>query len=98
MRRKGGFVYLTFSKKNGTIYTGVTYDIIRRMYEHKNKIFKGFTYRYNVDKLGYYEYYEDINTAIAREKAIKDRSRKYKLNLIESYNPEWLDLTDELEY
>ena len=98
MKRKGGFVYLTFSKKNGTIYTGVTSDIIRRMYEHKNKIFKGFTNRYNADKLAYYEYYEDIRTAIAREKSIKGKVRQYKLDLIEAYNPEWLDLTDDLEY
>ena len=97
MEHKGGFVYITFNKKNGTLYTGVTSDLIRRMYEHKNKIFKGFTYRYNADKLGYYEYYDDIRTAIEREKVIKGKVRSYKLDLLETMNPNWLDLTDELE-
>ncbi len=81
-----------FNKRNGTLYTGVTSDLIRRVYEHKNKVYDGFTKKYNVDKLGYYEIYDNIDIAIGREKQIKSRSRKYKLKLIENLNPNWLDL------
>ncbi|WP_300731880.1 GIY-YIG nuclease family protein [uncultured Helicobacter sp.] len=81
-----------FSKANGTLYTGVTSDLPKRIYEHKNKITKGFSAKYNVDKLGYYEIYDDIKDAIAREKQIKAGSRQKKLDLIESFNPQWEDL------
>ena len=90
------YVYILFGKKNGTLYTGVTSDLLKRIWEHKNKIHKGFTSKYSVDKLGYYEIYSDINLAIEREKQIKNRSRKYRLNLIEIHNPEWIDLYSEL--
>ena len=90
------YVYILFSKKNGTLYTGVTSDIVKRVWEHKNKIYKGFTSKYGVDKLGYYEIYNDINLAIEREKQIKNRNRQYRLNLIEINNPEWVDLYSEM--
>ncbi len=78
--------------KNGTLYTGVTNNLKRRVYEHKQKSVPGFTSRYNVDKLGYYEEFDDITLAIEREKQIKGGSRKKKIALIESINPEWNDL------
>lgn len=90
------YVYILFSKPNGTLYIGVTNDIIRRIYEHKNKLFKGFSSKYNVNQLGYYEIYENIEEAIKREKALKGSSRQRKIKLILSKNPYWLDLYDEL--
>ena len=89
---KKGYVYILFNKKNGTLYIGVTSNLVKRVYEHKNKFVEGFTKNYNVDKLGYYEVYENIETAIIREKQIKGGSRKNKLKLIESINPNWEDL------
>lgn len=86
------YVYILFNKRNGTLYTGVTSNLKLRVYEHKNKINKGFTEKYNVNKLGYFEEYEDISLAIAREKNIKAGSRKNKIRLIESINPNWEDL------
>ena len=79
---KKGYVYILFNKRNGTLYTGVTSNLIKRVYEHKSKTIDGFTKKYNLDKLGYYEVCEDISTAIAREKQIKGGSRKKKLELI----------------
>ena len=81
-----------FNRRNGTLYTGVTSNLIKRVYEHKNKVVKSFTSQYGVDKLGYYEVYENIESAIIREKQIKGGSRKNKLKLIESINPKWEDL------
>jgi putative endonuclease len=81
-----------FSKRNGTLYTGVTSNLSKRVFEHKNKAAIGFTSRYGVDKLGYYEFFDDIYDAIGREKQIKGGSRKNKLKLIESLNPSWEDL------
>ena len=72
------YIYILFNKRNGTLYTGVTSDLKRRVYEHKNKVFDGFTSKYDVNKLGYYEEYNDIKQAIEREKQIKDGSRKRK--------------------
>ena len=89
---KNSYIYILFSKRNGTLYTGVTSDLIRRVYEHKNKLYEGFTKKYSVDKLGYFEEFDNINNAIEREKQIKARPRKYKLKLIESLNPNWVDL------
>ncbi len=91
-----GYVYILFSKKNGTLYVGVTANLIKRIYEHKNKFVKSFTQKYNIDKLGYYEEFQDISTAIEREKKLKGVSRKKKLELIETNNPEWLDLYYEI--
>ena len=86
------YTYILFSKRNGTLYTGVTSNLMRRIQEHKLKIRDGFTQKYNVDKLGYYEMYEDIREAIVREKQIKAGSRKNKISLIERMNPKWEDL------
>ena len=86
------YVYILFNKRNGTLYTGVTSNLKLRVYEHKSKINKGFTEKYNVNKLGYFEEYDDIGLAIAREKNIKAGSRKNKIRLIESINPNWKDL------
>ena len=93
---KHGYVYILFNKRNGTLYTGVTSDLIKRVYEHKTKVSKGFTSRYSVDKLGYYEESDSIISAIEREKQIKGGSRKKKLELIESMNPDWKDLYDTI--
>ena len=80
----------------GTLYIGVTNDLIRRVYEHKNKLIKGFTSKYGLDRLVYYEVYEDEITAITREKALKDWERKWKIELIEQTNPGWEDLYAEI--
>ena len=90
------YVYILASKRNGTLYIGVTNNLIRRVYEHKKKIFTGFTSSYNVDKLVYYEDTNDIGTAIAREKQLKKFRRKRKLELIENTNKRWIDLYYEL--
>jgi len=93
---KNGFVYILFNKKNGTLYTGVTSDIVKRVYEHKNKLVEGFSSKYGTDKLGYYEMCDSIVSAIEREKQIKGGSRKSKLELIEGLNPGWEDLYDSI--
>lgn len=84
------------NKWNKVIYTGVTNDLMRRVIEHKNKTLKGFTKRYNIDKLVYYEDTENIESAILREKQIKGGSEKDKIQLVNSFNPEWRDLFKEL--
>ena len=89
------YVYLLTNKSNTVLYTGVTNDLQRRIYEHKNKLIDGFTKRYNVDKLVYFEYTTDVNIAIAREKQIKGWTRKKKNDLIEAINPTWEDLSLE---
>ena len=90
------YVYILFSKKNGTLYVGVTNDLVKRVWQHKNKVVEGFTKQYGVDKLGYYEVFGDINLAISREKQLKGGKRKTKLELIEINNPEWHDLYYDL--
>jgi putative endonuclease len=90
------YVYILASKKNGTLYTGVTSDLVKRVWEHKNKTFKGFTSKYNVDKLVYFEIYDDIVTAIAREKCIKQWNRGWKTRRIYESNPEWTDLYETI--
>jgi putative endonuclease len=85
-------VYILASTRNGTLYTGVTNNILRRVYEHKKKIIKGFTSKYDVNKLVYFEEFDDINQAILREKQIKKWYRKWKIKTIEEFNPEWEDL------
>ncbi|PIR45123.1 MAG: excinuclease ABC subunit C [Candidatus Vogelbacteria bacterium CG10_big_fil_rev_8_21_14_0_10_51_16] len=84
------------SKRNGTLYTGVTSDLPKRVAEHKSEAIEGFTKKYNVHALVYYERFEDMYSAIEREKQIKGGSRKKKLQLIEHTNPEWRDLYEEL--
>ncbi len=89
---KYSYIYILFNKRNGTLYTGVTSNLIKRIYEHKQKFVDGFTKKYSVDKLGYYEIFDNIENAIIREKQIKAGSRKNKIKLIEEINPEWKDL------
>jgi len=89
-------VYILASRRNGTLYVGVTSDLIKRIWEHKNNIVKGFTQRYGVHMLVWYEIHEDMITAIAREKAIKKWRRHWKLELIERINPDWRDLYVDL--
>lgn len=90
------YVYILASQKNGTLYTGVTSDLIQRVYEHKSKLVKGFTSKYNVSQLVYYEIHHDITEAILREKRIKKWNRAWKLRLIERGNPTWKDLYESL--
>lgn len=90
------YVYILASERNGTLYTGVTSDIIKRIYEHKNAIKSGFASRYNVSMLVFYEIHGSIESAIQHEKQIKAGSRKKKLKLIEEKNPEWVDLYSSL--
>ncbi len=90
------FVYILASKKNGTIYIGVTNDLIKRVWEHKNRVVEGFTKKYNVHNLVYYEQCPDVREAIAREKQLKGWHRQWKIDLIEQSNPAWEDLYDEL--
>ena len=92
MNNKKGYVYILFNKRNGTLYTGITSDLVKRIYQHKQKFVEGFTKKYSIDKLGYYEISDNIESAIVREKQIKAGSRKDKLKLIESINPNWEDL------
>ena len=89
-------MYIMTNKNNKVLYTGVTSDLKQRIWQHKNKIIQGFTSKYNVNKLVYYEYIKNIKSAIEREKQIKVGSRKKKIELIEQFNPEWRDLYDEL--
>ena len=90
------YVYLLASDKYGTLYLGVTNDVVRRVNEHKSKTFKGFTKRYAVDKLVWFEIYDDVLTAIAREKELKKSRRDWKIRLIEEKNPQWIDLYPEI--
>lgn len=96
MREKQYFVYILATYKNGTLYTGVTSDLIGRVFQHKNNLSLGFTARYGVHKLVYYEIFGDIYLAISREKQIKAGSRQKKLDLINKFNPEWKDLYNDL--
>jgi putative endonuclease len=96
MKDHNYFVYILASKRNGTFYTGVTNDLIRRVYEHKNDLADGFTKKHNVKMLVYYETTSDIESAIHREKIIKKWKRAYKLDAIERMNPDWRDLYFDL--
>ncbi len=96
MVSKNYFVYILASKRNGTLYIGVTDDLIERVYEHKNNLIDGFTKKYNVYQLVYYETTNDIHSAISREKQLKKWDRKWKLELIEKENPKWKDLYYDL--
>lgn len=90
---KDYYVYILASHKQGTLYVGVTNDLERRIYEHKSEVTKGFTSRYGVKRLVYYEASESIEAAIAREKQLKSWKRKWKVQLIEKQNPEWVDVS-----
>ncbi|MCB1721570.1 MAG: GIY-YIG nuclease family protein [Rhodospirillales bacterium] len=86
------YVYMLASKKYGTIYTGVTSDLVRRVWEHKQGIVEGFTKQHDVKDLVYYEQFDDPENAIRREKQIKNWKRQWKINVINEYNPHWEDL------
>ena len=90
------YVYILASKKIGTLYIGVTRDLQKRIYEHKNHLADGFTKKYNVQTLVYFEVFNDINEAILREKRLKTWKRSWKLKHIEKENPEWKDLYEKL--
>jgi len=90
------YIYIMTNKRNTVFYTGVTNDLKRRVYEHKEKLAEGFTKKYNVTKLVYYEVFDDIESAILREKQIKAGSRQKKIELINSMNKEWRDLQEAL--
>ena len=94
--RKQPCVYILASKPNGTLYTGVSSDLVKRVYEHKNGLANGFTKKYNVHRLVYFELHEHMNAAITREKQIKKWNRAWKLELIEKSNPQWKDLYDDI--
>jgi len=90
------YVYILASSKNGTLYTGVTSDLRRRIFEHRTGCVEGFTRKYKVYRLVYYEKYDNIYAAISREKRLKKWNRKWKIRLIEKNNPTWMDLSCEL--
>ena len=90
------YVYIMTNKHNNVLYTGITNDLKRRVYEHKEKLINGFTKKYNITKLVYYEVFEDPENAILREKQIKAGSRQKKIDLINSANREWLNLYEKL--
>jgi putative endonuclease len=89
------YIYILASQKNGTLYIGVTNDLERRVLEHKQKINDGFTSKYNVNKLVYFESFQYINDAILREKRLKKWNRQWKINLIEEENKDWKDLSED---
>jgi putative endonuclease len=90
------YVYILCSTRNGTLYVGVTNNLVRRIYEHKTKCVLGFSEKYKVDKLVYMETYNSIEEAIHREKCLKKWNRKWKIRLIEEFNPEWHDLYETI--
>lgn len=90
------YVYILASRRNGTLYVGVTGDLIRRIYEHKNGLVEGFTKKYQVHMLVHFEETGDVHAALAREKQLKNWQRKWKLELIEKTNPRWEDLYPQL--
>ena len=92
MVQKKSFIYIMANKRNGTIYIGVTSDLLARVWQHKNNMVEGFTSRYNTHTLVYFEQPENMQSAIEREKQIKKWNRKWKLRLIEKLNPGWKDL------
>ena len=92
MNEKKGYVYILTNIGNRVLYTGVTSDLVKRIYEHKNKLVEGFTKKYNVCKLIYFEIFEDMENAIIREKQIKGWKRDKKIKLIEEINAKWEDL------
>jgi putative endonuclease len=89
---KSYFVYILASKRNGTLYIGITNDLAKRVYAHRQNLIDGFTKKYGVHKLVYFEETNDVNEAILREKRIKKWKREWKIKLIEKENPEWKDL------
>ena len=97
MQNRQYYVYIATNQRNTVLYTGVTNNLNRRIFDHKNKIIKGFTQKYNINKLVYFEGFDNIEEAIEREKQLKGGSRKRKEDLINSLNPNWKDLYEDLE-
>jgi putative endonuclease len=93
-----GFCYIMTNKNNTTLYTGATTDLHSRIFEHSMKVNKGFSSRYNTNKLVYYECFSEVELAFEREAQLKAMSRQVKINLIESINPNWIDLSSEIHY
>ena len=93
---KDAFVYILASKKNGTLYIGVTSDLAKRVWQHKCNLFEGFSKKYDVHQLVYYEQFADIKNAIMREKRLKNWHRQWKIDLIEKHNPDWNDFYDDI--
>jgi len=91
-----GFIYIMSNRRNGTLYIGVTSDLVRRSYEHRTGLLPGFTKRHGLKQLVYFEQHDDIRAAIQREKTIKHWPRAWKVRLIHAQNPEWRDLFDTL--
>ena len=89
-------VYILTSKRNGTLYIGLTSNLIQRLWQHRNKQTDGFSQKYNVTRLVYFELHQEIGQAILREKQLKKWNRKWKLRLIEKHNPEWIDLWEQI--
>jgi putative endonuclease len=96
MQSKHGYIYIMSNKQNGTLYVGVTSDLIKRIHEHKNHFIEGFTSKYSLNNLVYYEIFENIENAILREKQIKKWNRAWKLKLINEFNPNWRDLYPDI--
>ena len=94
---RGGAVYILTNIHHTVLYVGVTSDLQKRMYEHKNKLYQGFSAKYNMDKLVHYELFSSIEEAITREKQLKGGSRSSKIKLIDANNPEWRDLFDDVQ-
>lgn len=90
------YVYILASAKRGTLYIGMTSDLQKRIYQHKNELVEGFTKKYGVNRLVYFEETQDVMSAIEREKRMKKWNRQWKIELIESNNPEWRDLSEDL--
>lgn len=97
MSEKKFYVYIMFDKPYGTLYIGQTNNLARRVYEHKNGLIKGFTERYGLKRLAYYEIYDNPNEGFARERALKKWNRDWKIDLIHSVNRDWDDLSDKLQ-
>ncbi len=93
-----GYVYILASRRNGTLYTGVTRDLVRRLHEHRSDAVPGFTQRYGVHRLVFLEQYDWLADAIAREKRVKKWNRAWKIRLIEEHNPDWTDLAPLLGF
>ena len=94
--QKQPVVYILSNKRNGTLYTGVTSDLIKRIWQHRNELVDGFSKKYSTHMLVYYEVHDDMVNAITREKQIKAWKREWKINLIEEFNPYWRDLYPEI--
>ena len=95
-KMKNYYVYIMTNKPNGTLYLGVTNDLVRRSYEHRNSLIDGFTKKYNLKMLIYFEVFDRVEDAILREKRVKKWNRQWKIDMIEKFNPDWLDLYNQI--